>query len=155
MRQSTGDQSMNDWRSKPRNGRAEFLKHEGFIQARMTAGETHKAVYQYLKDHEELGMSLSQFNRYINKLAVQGSKAPILKTPARTATKSAGETLSTTDLENPKKPKEENTDIPPANTSQKNTVTHEDLRKIRRDVDSMDLNALIQGKGVVFRKTPD
>lgn len=66
---------MSDWRSKPRNGRAEFLKHEAFIQARIAAGETHKAIYQYLRDHEELDMSLSQFNRYINKLAAQANNA--------------------------------------------------------------------------------
>lgn len=134
---------MCDWRSKPRNGRAEFLKHEGFIQARIAAGETHKAIFQYLKDHEELDMSLSQFNRYINKRLVQGNNALTAKMPSQAVTTAVIERPQGTHL-----------DTSPSKISQKSPLTHEDLRKIRRDVDNIDLNALIQGKGVVPRKEP-
>lgn len=143
---------MSDWRSKPRNGRAEFLKHEAFIQARIAAGETHKAIYQYLGDHEELDMSLSQFNRYINKLAAQANNALTPIPPITAVTKLAEGRPSTTALESLKEPQETSLNTSPSKTSQKSPLTPEDLRKIRRDVDNMDLNALIQGKGVVPRK---
>lgn len=143
---------MSDWRSKPRNGRAEFLKHEAFIQARITAGETHKAIYQYLSDHEKLNMSLSQFSRYIHKFAAQGNNV-LTPIPSITAvTKLAEGRPSTTAVESLKEPQEMFLNTSLSTTSLKSPLTPEDLRKIRRDVDNMDLNALIQGKGVVPRK---
>lgn len=60
---------MNDWRSKPRNGKAEFVKHQDVIWSRVADGETQVAIYKSLKDSEGLTLSASQFNRYIQKMS--------------------------------------------------------------------------------------
>jgi hypothetical protein len=56
---------MSDWRSKPRNGKADFMNHKQAIEARIDRGLTYKAILEELWETEGLALSQSQFNRYV------------------------------------------------------------------------------------------
>ncbi|MCR8998666.1 TraK family protein [Rahnella perminowiae] len=58
---------MTDWRSKPRNGRTEFIKHSDEIQSQLKSGKTNTQIYTWLSEREDFPLSLSQFNRYVRK----------------------------------------------------------------------------------------
>lgn len=58
---------MTDWRSKPRNGRTEFLRHSEEIRANLKDGMTNKQIFEMLTAREDFPLSLSQFNRYVRK----------------------------------------------------------------------------------------
>jgi hypothetical protein len=56
---------MNDWRSKPRTGKGEFMQYADKINQRINAGDTQTQIYEDLKK-EGMALSYSQFNRYVN-----------------------------------------------------------------------------------------
>jgi hypothetical protein len=56
---------MSDWRSKPRNGKADFMNHKQAIEVRIDRGLTYKAILEELWETEGLALSQSQFNRYV------------------------------------------------------------------------------------------
>lgn len=58
---------MNDWRTKPRNGRTEFIKYSEDIKAQIKSGMTNKQIYDKLHEKEKFPLSQSQFNRYVRK----------------------------------------------------------------------------------------
>lgn len=61
----TWSDNMNDWRSKPRTGKAEFMKYADKINQRITAGDTQTQIYEDLRN-DGIALSYSQFNRYVN-----------------------------------------------------------------------------------------
>ncbi|HDL7537476.1 TPA: hypothetical protein PXN94_004205 [Yersinia enterocolitica] len=58
---------MSDWRSKPRNGKHEFMQSAIEIESRLKMGETQKQIYDDLKE-KGMELSYSQFNRYVKNL---------------------------------------------------------------------------------------
>jgi hypothetical protein len=66
----------NDWRSKPRTGKSEFMQSAIEIEARLNMGETQKQIYDDLKD-KGMTLSYSQFNRYIKSLFGEEKNKPV------------------------------------------------------------------------------
>ncbi|MBN4174226.1 hypothetical protein ALP76_200071 [Pseudomonas savastanoi pv. glycinea] len=137
---------MSDWRSKPRNGKAQFLKHLPLIQSRLKGGETQSAIRLELMQEAGLVISKAQFSRYLkafNLIQDLPSSTPTSalkdsnlhgaeKNPAPITTSENSKAVMN-ESANPRKP-----------------MTPADFRKIREDVDKMDLNALISGRGIVY-----
>jgi hypothetical protein len=120
--------TVNDWRSKPRNGKAEFMKHLAFIQAGIASGETHAAIYGHLKTSDGLALSPSQFNRYINKLVMPQAQAkaldaPTAKVPTSNSSVSSGDSP-----------------VGPNTHPKSEALTPADLRRIREE--PIDMKAL-------------
>ena len=61
---------MNDWRNKPRSGKAQFMKHITEIRKSLDSGETQNAIRTRLMEHAGLSMSPSQFSRYVKKFGI-------------------------------------------------------------------------------------
>lgn len=134
---------MADWRSKPRTGKALFVKHLAVIKARLNAGETQTTIRQALGQGGDFEMSAAQFSRYIKAFGLTASvqmsaspqrdnrTAPVAQQPGERPQQAAMSTV-----EAPAAPK-----VP---------LTQADFRRIREDVNKMDLNALISGKGIVY-----
>lgn len=62
---------MDDWRTKPRNGKAAFLKHLPYIKERLDAGETQSFIRQSLSDSHGYCASAAQFGRYIHQFGLK------------------------------------------------------------------------------------
>lgn len=62
---------MDDWRTKPRNGKAAFLKHLPYIKERLDAGETQSFIRQSLSDSHGYSASAAQFGRYIQQFGLK------------------------------------------------------------------------------------
>lgn len=62
---------MEDWRTKPRNGKAAFLKHLPYIKERLDAGETQSFIRQSLIDSHGYSASAAQFGRYIKQFSLK------------------------------------------------------------------------------------
>ncbi|EMT5616315.1 hypothetical protein WMR20_004190 [Salmonella enterica] len=58
---------MDDWRSKPRTGRAKITEHSNEIIILLAEGKTNRQIYNLLTN-KGLDISESQFNRYIKKI---------------------------------------------------------------------------------------
>lgn len=138
---------MSDWRSKPRTGKAHFLKHLPVIQARIKAGETQNAIRQDLEQEAGLNISKAQFSRYLKAFnqvenSQAGSKPSSSDLKPRTTNKPAdqvsNQASNKASVEKPASPRK--------------PMTPADFRKIREDVDKMDLDALIRGDGIVYRE---
>jgi hypothetical protein len=138
---------MSDWRSKPRNGKAQFLKHLPMILTRVKAGETQNAIRQDLERETGLSISKAQFSRYLKAFnqvenSQAGSKPPSSDLKPRTVNKPAdqvsNQASNKASVEKPASPRK--------------PMTPADFRKIREDVDKMDLDALIRGDGIVYRE---
>ncbi|MCD5996980.1 hypothetical protein KDX38_25315 [Pseudomonas sp. CDFA 602] len=138
---------MSDWRSKPRNGKAQFLKHLPLIQSRLKGGETQSAIRLELMQEEGLVISKAQFSRYLKAFNL------IQNLPSPTTTSALKSSNLHGTEKNPEPvPTGEKTksamDKPQASPGK--PMTPADFRKIREDVDRMDLNALISGRGIVY-----
>lgn len=129
---------MSDWRSKPRNGKAQFMKHLDFIQSKLRAGETQNAIRTWLVDREGFEMSASQFSRHLNAFRLANDQSKTCPAQAQ-----ADVTLLTTSG---------NESRPNFEAPIKAPLTKADFRQIRKDVDNMDLDALVSGKGVVYHE---
>lgn len=130
---------MSDWRSKPRNGKAAFMRHLEVIQAMLNAGETQNAIRSRLASDSEFDMSASQFSRHIAAFGLKGHIAAYEPN------------MAPLDVVIPKIVKNDNVqDSTDSHT--KKPLTRSDLRKIQEDVNNIDLNALVSGKGVVYRE---
>lgn len=57
---------MDDWRSKPRTGRAKITEHSTEIRILLAEGKTNRQIYNLLTN-KGLDISESQFNRHIKK----------------------------------------------------------------------------------------
>ncbi|EJF4402043.1 hypothetical protein MKH11_004520, partial [Salmonella enterica subsp. enterica serovar Cerro] len=55
---------MDDWRSKPRTGRAKITEHSNEIRILLAEGKTNRQIYNLLTN-KGLDISESQFNRHI------------------------------------------------------------------------------------------
>lgn len=138
---------MSDWRSAPRNGKAQFLKHLPVIQARINAGETQTSIRQDLERETDLRISKAQFSRYLKAFNQVDNSQPVSKPSSgelnpQKVLKPSGQ-VSTQVLNEPAIEK-------PA--SPRKPMTPADFKKIREDVDKMDLDALIRGDGIVYRE---
>jgi len=134
---------MADWRSKPRTGKAQFVKHLAVIQARLNAGETQTTIRQALSQGGDFEMSAAQFSRYIKAFGLTAS----VQMPAR----AHGGNRTAPAAEQPgERPQQAAMSAVEAPSAPKAPLTQADFRKIREDVNKMDLNALISGKGIVY-----
>lgn len=61
---------MEDWRTRPRNGKAAFLKHLPYIRERLAAGETQSFIRQSLMESHGYAASAAQFGRYIKQFSL-------------------------------------------------------------------------------------
>ena len=138
---------MSDWRSEPRNGKAQFLKHLPVIQARIKAGETQTAIRQDLERETDLRISKAQFSRYL-KAFNQVEYSPLVSKPPSGELKPQ-KALEPSGQVSTQAPNEAAIEKP---ASPRKPMTPADFRKIREDVDKMDLDALIRGDGIVYRE---
>lgn len=139
--------NVNDWRSKPRNGKAQFLKHLPVIQARIKAGETQNAVRQDLEQEAGLSISKAQFSRYLKAFnQVENLQAASKPSPSDLKPQKADKRSDQVSTQAQSKAASDK----PA--SPRKPMTPADFRKIREDVDKMDLDALIRGDGIVYRE---
>lgn len=134
---------MADWRSKPRTGKALFVRHLAVIQARLNAGETQTTILQALSQGGDFEMSAAQFSRYIKAFGLTAS----VQMPARAHRSNRTAPVAEQPGERPQQAATSAVESPPA---PKAPLTQADFRKIREDVNKMDLNALISGKGIVY-----
>ncbi|GKS08195.1 hypothetical protein PSTH1771_24285 [Pseudomonas syringae pv. theae] len=138
---------MSDWRSKPRNGKAQFLKHLPMIQSRLKDGETQSAIRLELTQEAGLVISKAQFSRYLKAFNL------VQNLPSSTTTSALKNSNLHGAEKNPEHvPTGEKTKpaMDDSSASPKKPMTPADFRKIREDVDRMDLNALISGRGIVY-----
>lgn len=70
---------MSDWRSKPRNGKHEFMQSAIEIESRLKMGETQKQIYDDLKENKCMVLSYSQFNRYVKNLFLANKNKLVTK----------------------------------------------------------------------------
>ncbi|RYZ92356.1 MAG: hypothetical protein EOP06_04470 [Proteobacteria bacterium] len=119
---------MSEWRTKPRTGKAEFLKHLAVIQARLAAGETQNAVRVSLTDASDWSISAAQFSRYVKahtSPAKSRREVPVINEPKTT--------LSTSPAK---------ADMVQA--TERKPLTPADFKRIRAQTDNLDLSALIE-----------
>lgn len=119
---------MSEWRTKPRTGKAEFLKHLAVIQARIAAGETQNAVRVSLTDASDWSISAAQFSRYVKAYtspAKSRREVPVIN--------EAKTTLSTSPAK---------ADMVQA--TERKPLTPADFKRIRAQTDNLDLSALIE-----------
>ncbi|MDH0187692.1 TraK family protein [Stenotrophomonas sp. GD03993] len=62
-------------------GRVAFLKHRESIRELIEAGHVARSIYDQLGGDEKLGISYSQFMRYVNKFITPGKSHDIQATP--------------------------------------------------------------------------
>jgi hypothetical protein len=145
---------MTDWRSKPRTGKAQFVKHLAVIQTRLDAGETQNSIRQLLAQEQGLEMSAAQFSRYLKAFNLT-ARFPVVQ-PLRTVRNEPKAEIGS-------EPKAEVAKAPVAATepvtkavhqekspAPKQPLTQADFRKIRENAAKLDLNALIEGYGVIY-----
>ncbi|MGP5367281.1 hypothetical protein ACTXN4_07380 [Pseudomonas helleri] len=105
---------MSDWRSNPRTGKAQFMKHLDTIQQQLNAGETQNAIRQGLKDAAGLEISAAQFSRYVKTFELTASNSPLItataKTPRISSTPEKKKTLTPNDLKKNREDIMKNTD---------------------------------------------
>lgn len=75
---------MNDWRSKPRSGKAQFMKHIIEIRKSLESGETQNAIRTRLMEHEGLSISPAQFSRYVKKFRIVHNTESVVPDPLPT-----------------------------------------------------------------------
>lgn len=129
---------MGDWRSKPRNGRAHFLRHLDVIQTMLNAGETQNAIRARLASDAGFDMSASQFSRHIKAFGLKGQTV----IPGLTVAPLESITAENSKNESP---------VETTRPGPKPSLTRSDFRQIRENINNIDLNALVSGKGVVNR----
>lgn len=129
---------MDDWRSKPRTGKAQFIKHLDTIQQRLNAGETQNAIRQVLMQDAGLQISAAQFSRYLKSFGLTGRFETISNTARRPEIRSKNTATPAS--------------VPSNELEKKRPLTRADFKKIREDVDKMDLNALVSGQGIIFNE---
>ncbi|KAA3532968.1 hypothetical protein [Pseudomonas savastanoi] len=136
---------MSDWRSKPRNGKAQFLKHLPLIQSRLKGGETQSVIRLELMQEAGLVISKAQFSRYLKAFNLIQNLPSSTPTSAKDSNLHGAEKnpVPVTTSENPKAALNKS-------ANPRKPMTPADFRKIREDVDKMDLNALISGRGIVY-----
>lgn len=115
------------------------MRHLKVIQTSLNAGETQNAIRSRLASDFGFDMSASQFSRHI---AAFGLKDHITgyepnMAPLETINPISAQAEKTQDT---------------ADRDTKKPLTRSDLRKIRDDMNNLDLNALVSGKGVVNRQ---
>ena len=115
------------------------MRHLKVIETSLNAGETQNAIRSRLASDFGFDMSASQFSRHI---AAFGLKTHITANEPNMAPLEA----AIPEIEQNKKPPER------ADRDTKEPLTRSDLRKIRDDINNLDLNALVSGKGVVNRQ---
>lgn len=89
---------MEDWRSKPRDGRQAFMKFVDEINERLANGETQKSIYSRLAD-KGFDLSYKQFNYYARRLKLVNKDKPQAEQKKRIVEESAKET--STKVQNP------------------------------------------------------
>lgn len=62
-------------------GRVAFLKHRESIRELIEAGHVARSIYDKLGGDEKLGISYSQFMRYVNKFITPGKSHDVQATP--------------------------------------------------------------------------
>jgi hypothetical protein len=150
---------MGNWRSHPRTGKSQVVPWVQHIQARMDQGATMKQVYDEMVSSDSITLGYRQFVRYVHELAdsaftaesIEKNRAPSRKnSPAvPVSSKNQPQTipnkLPVSDSESPATPDLKKAEPRPP-------MTPADFRKIREEFDRMDLNALVSGRGIVFRE---
>lgn len=58
---------MNDWRTRPRTGRSQFIPLMNEIKNRLDQGETNKQIHDDLTAQDRIEIGYDQFARYIRK----------------------------------------------------------------------------------------
>lgn len=137
---------MADWRSKPRTGKAQFIKHLAAIQTRLDAGETQNSIRQLLAQEHGLDISAAQFSRYLKAFGL------IARFPGIQPPKAVGNTEKAEVAKAPVVAREQATKAAHQERSQapKQPLTQADFRKIRENASRLDLNALIEGQDVIY-----
>lgn len=139
---------MSDWRSKPRTGKAQFLKHLPSIRIRIEAGETQTAIRTDLCQDAGLQISAAQFSRYLKAFcpAVKACRDTISSsTLVESIPQNSVEKVKPAKTNDQAKPPEQKSAIPP-----RKPMTPADFRKIREDTDKLDLDALVSGRGLIY-----
>lgn len=139
---------MSDWRSKPRTGKAQFLKHLVLIRARIEAGETQNAIRNDLCQDAGLQISAAQFSRYLKAFSQEvGTHATAVPSSieSESGPHNPAEKVKPVKANDQAKTPEQKSAASP-----RKPMTPADFRKIREDVDKLDLNALVSGRGLIY-----
>ena len=113
------------------------MKHLDLIQSKLRAGETQNAIRTWLVDKEGFEMSASQFSRHLKAFRLSNDQS----TGSR-AQGQADSTLLTTSG---------NESRPNSEAQRQAPLTRAGLRQIKKNVDNMDLDALINTGKIIYK----
>lgn len=144
---------MENWRSKPRTGKSQVVPLAQQIQARIGMGATIKQVYDELVADNSITLGYRQFVRYVHELKISTLQVAAAEKAQPYIPKKASSDLASPKVVPQKMPGKPLSIEEPAKVQErKKPLTPADFRKIREEFDRMDLNALVSGRGIVFRE---
>jgi hypothetical protein len=143
---------MDNWRSKPRTGKSQVVPLVQQIQARIGMGATIKQVYDELVADDSITLGYRQFVRYVHELTSSTLQVEAAeKAPPYIPKKTSQDLASPKVVPQSTLSKPLSSEEPAKVQKRKKPMTPADFRKIREEFDRMDLNALVSGRGIVFR----
>ena len=143
---------MDNWRSKPRTGKSQVVPMAHQIQARIGMGATIKQVYDEMVAGGLITLGYRQFVRYAHELTNSALHIEAAEKPQSDIPRKNSPDLASPKVVPQSMPDKTLSNAEPAKVQErKKPMTPADFRKIREEFDRMDLNALVSGRGIVFR----